>query len=241
MNHHPRRRILIGLPALLVAPAILTGCGGDSDVGFEGEDSFGSAGDPTVTRGSTSKPVIALTFDDGPHPTLTPKLLDILAEKKVKATFYVLGQRVAQYPALAKRIRREGHELGNHSWSHANLASRSDSVMLDELKRTGDVIRKATGKRPTTMRPPYGALTERQRRLVFKKLRLPTIMWTVDSLDYTRTSSASITQRIKRRTGNGAIILGHDIHERTIRAMPATIDALKAKGFRFVTVSKLIR
>ena len=200
-----------------------------------------SCGIPTVTRGPAEKKQVALTFDDGPHPTLTPRLLDILDEKNVRATFYILGNKVARNAALIKRIRGEGHEIGNHSWSHPNLANRSDSAILSELKRTSDAIYNASGKRPTTMRPPYGALSMRQRRLVNSELGMPTIMWSIDTLDYTGSSSATITNRVLRRAHNGAIILGHDIQARTIQAVPALIDGLKSRSFKFVTVSQLIR
>ena len=201
MTDHTKRRLIFGLPAALAAPLILTACGGDPNAD---EDEFDNApalkrgDDPTITRGPTQKPLIALTFDDGPHPTLTPRLLDILDDKNVRATFYLLGSRVARHPELAKRIRRDGHEIGNHTWSHPNLANRSDTTLLSELERTTEVIQKATGKRPRTMRPPYGSLTMRQRRLVNSKLRMPTVMWSIDSLDYTGSSSTTITNRILR-------------------------------------------
>ncbi len=246
MTETDRRKFLLTAPAALAAPLLLTGCGEAPD---EGDDEpGGGAGaarqtrgrNPTVTKGPADQKVVALTFDDGPHPTFTPRLLDILDEKNVRATFYMVGHRVARHPGLVKRIRRDGHEIGNHSWSHANLATRSDTALLDELDRTAKAIQQAGGKRPKTMRPPFGSMSPRQSRLVMAERKMPTVMWSIDSLDYTGSSSASITNRILRRAHNGAIILNHDIHARTIRAMPATIDGLKGRGFKFVTVSKLI-
>ena len=243
MTNHNRRRLLLQAPAFLAVPLFLAGCGEapidtDEDVDNAARPRQGKS--TTVKQGSGQKPVVALTFDDGPHPTLTPKLLEILDDRNIRATFYVVGHKVERHPALVKRIRREGHEIGNHSWSHANLANRSDEMVLSELRRTNEAVQKATGRRPTTMRPPFGAMLPRQSRLVQAKLRMPTVLWSIDSLDYTGSSSATITNRILRRAHNGAIILNHDIHARTIQAMPATIEGLKKRGSRFVTVSKLI-
>lgn len=237
-----RRQLFLAAPIWLASPAILTGCGGnpeDLNTDQDGADAP-QTGAPMITRGPANRAEVALTFDDGPHATLTPQLLDILKEKKVKATFYVLGRRAEAYPSIIRRMRREGHEIGNHTWSHPILTNRSDAVLLSELDRTADAIQKAGGGRPKTMRPPFGAMTPRQAHVVRSRRRLPVVKWSIDSLDYTGSSSATITNRILRGAHNGAIILNHDIHARTVGAMPATIEGLKSKGYRFVTVSRLI-
>src|SRR4029450_3278646 len=109
-------------------------------------------------------PYIAMTFDDGPSATLTPKLLDLLAAHHIKATFFVIGENVAEYPEIVARAAREGHEIASHSWSHPNLAKMSDESVRRQLRQTDDAIRNATGKRPTLLRPPYGPITERHSR-----------------------------------------------------------------------------
>ncbi|MEY2479623.1 MAG: peptidoglycan-N-acetylglucosamine deacetylase [Verrucomicrobiota bacterium] len=185
-------------------------------------------------------PYIALTFDDGPNDQLTPKLLDLLAAHHIKATFFVLGELVNTYPEIVQRAAREGHEIGNHSWSHPNLAKLSDEGVRQQLQKTDDAIKSATGSRPTLMRPPYGNLSDRQKRWVHKDFGYKIILWDVDPLDWKRPGPKVVCARIVKETRAGSIVLSHDIHPGTIEAMPATLEELEAKGFKFVTVSELI-
>jgi len=115
-----------------------------------------NAEEPSITFNSVhvDGPYIALTFDDGPSATLTPKLLDLLAAHHIKATFFVIGENVAEHPEIVSRAAREGHEIGNHSWSHPNLGKMSDESVRRQLQQTDDAIKSATGKRPTLMRRP---------------------------------------------------------------------------------------
>ncbi len=185
-------------------------------------------------------PYVAMTFDDGPHATLTPKLLDLLAQKKIKATFFVLGENVQRYPEILKRAAAEGHEIGNHSWSHPNLAKLSNEAVRSQLQRTDDLIARTIGSRPKIMRPPYGELSPRQRQWVNNEFGYKVILWDVDPLDWKEPGPSIVAQRIIRETKPGSIMLSHDIHAQTIAAMPETFDALLAKGFKFVTVSELL-
>ncbi|HHB81084.1 MAG TPA: polysaccharide deacetylase family protein, partial [Aliiroseovarius sp.] len=137
-----------------------------------------------------------MTFDDGPHPDLTPKLLDILKARRIRATFYVIGQNVARYPEIVKRMVGEGHELGNHTWSHPYLTKRSKKSVLRELDRTSDAIYKAVRKVPVTMRPPYGALYTSQRRYIHAERQMPTSLWSVDPQDWRRPGASVVTKRI---------------------------------------------
>src|ERR1043166_1813943 len=186
-------------------------------------------------------PYIAMTFDDGPSAALTPKLLDILAAHHIKATFFVLGEMVAEHPEILARAAREGHEIASHSWSHPNLAKMSQEGVRSQLQRTDDVIKNAIGSRPTLFRPPYGSITERQKRWIHDEFGYDIILWDVDPLDWKRPGPAVVRNRILKETGPGSIVLSHDIHPGTIEAMPSTFDELEAKGFKFVTVSELIR
>ena len=198
--------------------------------------------EPPITFNSVhvDGPYIAMTFDDGPSATLTPKLLDILAAHHIKATFFVLGEMVAEHPEILARAAREGHEIASHSWSHPNLAKMSQEGVRSQLQRTDDEIKTAAGKRPTLFRPPYGSITERQKRWIHDEFGYDIILWDVDPLDWKRPGPAVVTHRIVTETRPGSIILSHDIHPGTIKAMPATFDQLQAKGFKFVTVSELI-
>lgn len=184
---------------------------------------------------------IAMTFDDGPHPKNTPRLLDILRQRNVKATFYVIGNSVNLYPEITRRIVAEGHEIGNHTWNHPNLTKLSNASVRKELDTTRDAIIRATGVQPRTMRPPYGALRISQREMIHSEYGYPTILWDVDPLDWKRPGTAVVKSRILSGTSSGSIVLAHDLHSTTVDAMPTTLDALLAKGFRFVTVSQLLK
>jgi len=185
-------------------------------------------------------PYIALTFDDGPHATLTPKLLDILKERGIKATFFVIGQNVVANPAILQRAVAEGHEIGNHSWNHQAFTKAGTSGVTMQVTQTNDAIENATGKKPVILRPPYGATNASITKRLNEEYGLKVIMWDVDPLDWKYRNSEKVKSEILKSTKAGSIVLAHDIHASTVNAMPETIDALIAKGFKFVTVSELI-
>src|SRR5256714_110897 len=197
---------------------------------------------PSITFNSVhvDGPFIALTFDDGPNATLTPKLLDLLAARHLKATFFVVGQNAADHPKILKRAVREGHEIANHSWSHPNLGKMSDDAVRRELKKPEDAIVAAIGKKPTLMRPPYGSITAHEKKWIHDEFGYRIILWDVDPLDWKRPGPSVVTARILKETKAGSIVLSHDIHPPTIEAMPATFDQLMKKGFKSVTVTKLL-
>jgi peptidoglycan/xylan/chitin deacetylase (PgdA/CDA1 family) len=183
---------------------------------------------------------IAMTFDDGPSPETTPRLLDILKQRNIKATFFMIGQNAERNPEIVKRILAEGHEIGNHSWTHPQLAKLSDDRVTEEITKTQNAIQNAAGYTPTLLRPPYGSITSRQKEWIESKFGLSVILWSVDPFDWKRPGASVIEQRILAGAQPGAIILSHDIHKQTVDSMPDTLDALAAKGYKFVTVSQLI-
>jgi peptidoglycan/xylan/chitin deacetylase (PgdA/CDA1 family) len=185
-------------------------------------------------------PFIAMTFDDGPNEKLTPELLDILAQRHLHATFFVIGKNAEEHPEILQRAVREGHEIGNHSWTHPVFAKMGDENVRRELQKTDNAIRAAIGASPVLMRPPYGSITARQKKWINAEFGYRIILWDIDPLDWKRPGPAVVTRRIVRGTRAGSIILSHDIHPGTIQAMPETFDQLLAKGFKFVTVSELI-
>ena len=185
--------------------------------------------------------VLAMTFDDGPHIEFTPKLLDLLKERGIKATFFLVGKNAQAYPQIVKRIVDEGHEVANHSWSHSAFNKMGEAGVTAELQKTQDAIVKACGVAPIIYRPPYGAITLSQKKWIHEKFGMPTILWEVDPLDWKAPrSSEKVYNEILKQTYSGSIILAHDIHGTTVEAMPSTLDALKAQGFQFVTVTQLI-
>ncbi|GEP43151.1 hypothetical protein BGE01nite_24420 [Brevifollis gellanilyticus] len=193
------------------------------------------------TRCELQPPAIALTFDDGPHPDFTPKLLDILKKENIKVTFFLVGRCVNAYPNVVKRMVDEGHEIASHSWSHPLLTSLGDQSLDSQMQRTHDAIIKACGVTPTLYRPPYGATRISQRKFIHDKFGYLAILWDVDPLDWQHPrTSKKVHDRVLEQTRIGSIILCHDIHETTVDAMPTTIADLKARGFQFLTVSQLL-
>lgn len=201
---------------------------------------FGKGGGISYSRVPVSGKYIAMTFDDGPHPANTPRLLDILRARNIKATFYVIGRNVDLYPQIVRRCVAEGHEIGNHTYTHRLLSKLSDSEVRGELSRCRDAVGRAAGVQPRTLRPPYGGLLQRQREMVNAEFGYPTIMWNVDPLDWKRPGPSVVCSRILSHTTAGSIVLSHDLHAPTIDAMPSTLDGLLQRGFQFVTVSQLL-
>lgn len=180
---------------------------------------------------------VALTFDDGPVPG-TARLLDMLAAHRVKATFFLVGQNVVEYPHLVRREAAEGHELANHSWSHIDLGRSSRSAVTSQLERTQRAIQRTAGVRPVLMRPPFGS-TDGQVASVTRELGLAQVLWAVDPLDWRVRDSDRVERKVVARAGGGDIVLLHDIHATTVDAVPQIIKRLSAKGYVFVTVSEL--
>jgi peptidoglycan/xylan/chitin deacetylase (PgdA/CDA1 family) len=194
----------------------------------------------TYSQCHVDGPFIAMTFDDGPHAENTPRLLDMLKKRDIKATFFVVGQCVAEYPAIMKRIVAEGHEVANHSWSHPLLTKMGEDAVTSQLQKTHDAIVETTGVTPKLLRPPYGGFSLNQRNWANKKWGYKIILWDVDPLDWKYRNAARVHSEIVKLTVPGSIVLSHDIHKSTVDAMPETLDALAAKGFKFVTVSELL-
>ena len=183
-----------------------------------------------------NRKVVALTFDDGPNPATTNQALDTLSKYGIKATFFVLGKNVSGNEEILKRMKADGHVIGNHSWSHPVLSKLSLDEAKKQINDTEDALTKVLGSSSKLMRPPYGAITDDIRN----SLDLSFIMWDVDSLDWKSKNEASILTEIQREVKNGSIILMHDIHAETVHALPKVIDYLKGQGYDFVTVPDLL-
>ena len=162
---------------------------------------------------------IALTFDDGPHPQQTPALLDVLAAADAKATFFVVGERAAQHPDIVRRIAREGHAIGNHSWSHRWLPGLSSSKIEEELLRCQQVLGDILGQAPGLVRPPYGSRDYRFYRAA-SRLRLTPVLWSTDTRDWAGAGERHILGTLSRAR-QGAIVLMHDGNARAAASLPA--------------------
>jgi peptidoglycan/xylan/chitin deacetylase (PgdA/CDA1 family) len=181
---------------------------------------------------------IALTFDDGPVAG-THDLLDLFSREGVRATFFPVGTNVRAHPEIIKRMQAEGHEVGNHTWSHAQLTRLPSSQIRDQIKRTSDAVEKAGGVRPTLLRPPYGA-TNAQVAAIAADLGVAQILWNVDPLDWRDRNAATVTKRVLADADRGDIILSHDIHSTTRAAYSQIVATLKQRGYSMVTVSELL-
>ncbi len=177
---------------------------------------------------------VALTFDDGPGK-YTDELLDSLGEHSANATFYLLGSNVGDYEEVVERMAEEGHEVGNHTWDHDDLATLSADQIKDDAQRTDRAIADITGEKPRTMRPPYGSLNDTVREAVEQ----PIMLWDVDTLDWQNRDADKILDIAKDETAEGSVILLHDIHETSVDAVPDLLDELAGDGYHFVTVSYL--
>lgn len=195
---------------------------------------------PAYTYLEVDAPYVALTFDDGPNPETTPKLLKILADRHVKATFFMLGNRAVQAPEVVKAVAAAGHEIGNHSWSHPQLTKLPVAGADKQVEDTSGLLEQITGTKPVLMRPPYGSMSPSLQAHLYEKYGLTQIFWSVDPLDWKVRDPQSVYDQIMKQVRPGAIILAHDIHPTTVAAMPRVIDALIAKGYKIVTVSELI-
>lgn len=187
---------------------------------------------------------IALTFDDGPDELYTPRILDILKENQVKATFFVVGIQTAKYPHILKRIHEEGHAIGNHSWDHADLSKLSLERIQQEIKDTDVLIEKTIGVQSTMVRAPYGAVSDKLKKLLAQSNR-PLVGWSIDPKDWAGTTPALILQNVKSHTKPGAIVLLHSFGgkngnlDNTVEALPEMIAQLKLDGYQLVTVPQL--
>lgn len=197
-----------------------------------------------IWRGPTDKKVVAITFDDGPHPRFTPEILDLLDQYQAKATFFVIGKHVKLYPEIVKREIDSGHEIGNHTFSHINIRASSSERIWKEFQDTQEVIYKATGKKARLFRPPYGIYNNMIKNIA-SQAGCNVVLWSThqDARDWSNPGVDKIVNTVLTKTRNGDIILLHDYVEgesQTVEALKTILPQLKEKGFVFVTISELL-
>jgi len=192
-------------------------------------------GDPTQNK-------IAITFDDGPHPAYTPKILKILRTYGVKATFFVVGQRAAQYPWLVKQEFDEGHTIGNHTYHHLDMTEIPSDEAQEEITDCEKIIFKITGKKPYLFRPPGGDY-DKESIDIANHLGYTVVLWTDNSGDSGNmgNTTVNIKRRVFGRISNGGIILFHDGIKNTIDLLPQMLLSLKTMGYSFTTIDKMIK
>lgn len=181
-----------------------------------------------------NKPIVALTFDDGPSK-YTNEILDILKDNGICATFFVLGNKVPYGQENLLKMLENGNEIGNHTYNHKWLAHLDEIEIKNQISKTQEVIFEYTRYLPKVFRPSYGDIPKEIR----KEINLEVTLWNVDTLDWKLKNKKQIIKRATRNTKDGDIILMHDTYKRTKDALPEIINTLKKKGFQFVTISEL--
>ncbi len=201
-----------------------------------------SESDGVYARVQTEEKVIALTFDDGPHPYLTPEILELLDDYGAKATFFVVGKMARAYPSVLKEITSKGHELGNHTYTHLVESSGGCEALKKEIIDTEQAILEIALQKPTLFRPPTGYVCKNALKMT-GELGYKTIVWDIDTRDWAHTSPQKIFAEVKKYAANGSIILFHDFIGKdspTVSALRLVLPWLKSQGYRFVTVSEML-
>ena len=192
-----------------------------------------------ILEGDTTKKEIALTFDDGPHTAYTPRLLAILKQYDVKATFFVVGEQAEKYPELVQAEEAAGDSIGNHTYDHVSLVKIPEDYVSTEIKACGEVIHSITDKTPHLFRPPGGVYDPRIAE-TSEALGYTTVLWTDDPGDYASPGTDVILSRTLGKASSGGIILLHDGIQQTIDVLPRIIQTLKSRGYKFVTVDQML-
>jgi peptidoglycan/xylan/chitin deacetylase (PgdA/CDA1 family) len=175
---------------------------------------------------------VRLTFDDGPNRNATPVILDTLAARGVKATFFVVGSMAAANPGIVRRASTEGHQIGNHSWSHPNLTTLSRAEVLSQLTRTNETVQQATGTSPTEWRPPYGARNAVVEAAARDVGLTSMVLWTVDPRDWADPPATTVRDRVLQAVRPNSIVLLHDgTGANTPEALPMILDGLADRGY----------
>ena len=203
----------------------------------------------TVYRVDTEHKKVALTFDDGPSPAWTPQILDELKRANVQATFFMIGHHVKKYPDVARRVAKEGHEIGNHGYAHSVLFYYTEEELEEEIKYAELIIRETTGQTTKCFRPPKALITRREKEKI-KSMGYHVVLWSLNSKDWVTFDDKYIVRYLLRNIKNGDIILFHDSggvfkteggdRSETVSTIPLLIEKLKERNFKCVTVSELL-
>lgn len=180
------------------------------------------------------KPMVALTFDDGPYTPVTKRILKVANKNGAKVTFFVVGNRVNTYKSMVKKAYKNGHQIASHTYNHANLAKLNKTQIYRELNKTNAVLKKVIGREVTAVRPPGGSISS----LMRKVLNVPMIYWSVDTEDWRSRNASSVLSRCSK-IKDGDIVLMHDLYPSTATAAETLIPRLKKKGYQLVTIDEL--
>ncbi len=179
---------------------------------------------------------VALTFDDGPRRTTTTQLLDGLQQRGASVTFFLVGEQIEANRDLVERMRAEGHQVGNHTWSHVRIQGAPAETVALEIRRTDELLQQILGEGAYWLRPPYGQIDAAQK----KQIPVPMVQWSVDSRDWESKNTEKVVQAVLRDVQPNSIILLHDIYPTSVEAALRIVDTLQAEGYWFVTVEELL-
>jgi len=203
----------------------------------------------TIYRVKTDKKRVVLTFDDGPSPVWTPKILDELKKENIKAVFFMIGYHVQQYPDIARRVVEEGHTIGNHGYAHSVMLYYTPAEIEEEIKYTEHVIREITGQTTRYFRPPKAWLRKKIKRKI-KSMGYDIILWSLNSKDWVSFNHKTIARYLSYRIKNGDILLFHDsgnvfsreggVRTQTVKTISLLARQLREKGYEFVSIEELI-
>jgi peptidoglycan/xylan/chitin deacetylase (PgdA/CDA1 family) len=182
-------------------------------------------------------PMVAFTFDDGPNPEYTQRILDVLTANYSHATFFVVGNNAENYPDMLKAISLAGCEIGNHTYGHKNLTSLTTDEVEEQIDKVNRAVRKATGESTTVIRPPYGAYNDE----VLSLMQEPVVLWDLDTEDWDSRNAKKVTEKVLENIKDGDIVLMHDIYDSTAEAVETLVPKLKEQGYQIVSVSELAR
>ena len=192
----------------------------------------------------TVEPYLAITFDDGPNKIQTPKVLKILKKYDATATFFMIGENIEYQKEVVKKVSEAGHEIGNHFYTHENINKMSKEEIKESIVKTNDLIYSIIKKKPTVVRAPYGIVNDTLKE-VCGELNMSIILWTSDkdSRDWDKTKDSDIINNVTKKVSNGDIFLFHDgskTYTNTLSAIDVVLPTLKERGFKWVSVSKLL-
>lgn len=201
--------------------------------------------DVVVRQWAPKTPSVAITFDDGPDDKYTPKILDILRDHRVRATFFLIGSSAEKYPDIVKRIIAEGHEIGNHTYHHVNLANMAPWQVVAELKKANTALSRIANRWPMAVRPPYGAIDPLAVEAIAKE-GYRVVLWTIDSLDWHGLSAEKVLDNVMPALKSGTIVLHHSAGgpeedlSGMLEALPTIIKTLQSQGYSFLTIPEVV-
>ena len=206
------------------------------EIHHENKNNLISVANLNLTQEKYEKGKIAITFDDGPHPVYTEKLLDGLRERGVVATFFVTGENAELHHDIIQQMKEDGHLIGNHTYSHIQLTKCNVDAFQEELIKTNNTLVEITGEGTEFVRPPYGSWDKKFE----KELNMFPVLWTVDPVDWNKTDVGNIVNSVVTKTKENDIILMHDCYQSSVDAALQIVDILRKEGYQFVTVDEIL-